>query len=92
MLAAIEQQAWPVALVILIGSLLAVIYIWKLIETLFFVKAEQRVQLCSEAPLSMLVPLWLLVGANIYFGIETEVLLRATATAVDLLGVANYHE
>ena len=92
MLAAIEHQAWPVALAILVGSLLAVIYMWKLIETLFFEKAEHRVQLRSEAPLSLLVPLWLLVLANIYFGIETEVLLKATATAVDLLGVANYHE
>jgi multicomponent Na+:H+ antiporter subunit D len=49
-------------------------------------------QLRSEAPLSLLVPLWILVLANIYFGVETEVLLRATGTAVDLLGVANYHE
>ena len=92
MLAAIEQGAWAIVLVILVGSLLAVVYMWKLIETLFFEKSEQRIQLRTEAPLSLLVPLWLLVLANIYFGIETEMLLKATATAVDLLGVANYHD
>jgi multicomponent Na+:H+ antiporter subunit D len=102
MLAAIEQQAWPIALAILVGSMLAVIYMWKLIETLFFQKAEQQEaeqqgteqgkKLRGEAPLSLLVPLWILVLANIYFGIETDVLLNAAGTAVDLLGVANYDE
>jgi multicomponent Na+:H+ antiporter subunit D len=34
-IAALEQQSWLVVLVILLGSLLAVVYIWKIIEVLF---------------------------------------------------------
>ena len=83
-LAAIEQQAWLIAIVILGGSLLAVIYIWKLVETLFFQTAAEDISV-KEAPLSLLVPTWILVIANIYFGINTELTVNAAEAAVKIL-------
>ncbi|HBC56132.1 MAG TPA: cation:proton antiporter, partial [Gammaproteobacteria bacterium] len=35
-LAAIEQGWWPLAFVVLFGSLLALIYVWRIVETAYF--------------------------------------------------------
>ncbi|MET0117658.1 MAG: monovalent cation/H+ antiporter subunit D family protein [Sedimenticola sp.] len=82
-LATLEQGLWPVALLVLIGSILAVIYVWKLVEAAYFGTPEGPVEV-KEAPLSMLVPMWVLVVANIYFGIHTDLSVglagRAAAT------------
>ena len=83
-LAALEQGLWPVALLILLGSLMAVIYVWKLVEAAYLTEPRGDVAV-REAPLSLLVPLWLLVIANVYFGIHTEVsvgLAREAAMAL----------
>ena len=84
-LAAIEHQAWLIALVILAGSLLAVIYIWKLVEALFFQPASEGKEVVREAPLSLLVPTWILVIANIYFGLHTELTVNAATIAAQVL-------
>jgi multicomponent Na+:H+ antiporter subunit D len=86
-LAAIEQQNWAIALIILAGSLLAVAYMWNLIETLFFQPVTPRAKAVREAPLSMLVPMWLLVIANIWFGLDTGLTVGIAETAVRMLGV-----
>lgn len=87
-LAALEQNLWPVALLVLIGSLLAVIYIWKLVETAYFGKPDEY-RYVEEAPMSILIPLWVLVLANIYFGIHTDINVGlATSAATALTGGA----
>ena len=40
----------------------------------------------------MLIPMWTLVLANIYFGINTDLTVSVAETAVRLLGVTAYHE
>lgn len=85
-LAAIEQQYWLIVVVILIGSLLAVVYVWKLVEALYFKPAnEARSPPVKEAPLMMLIPAWVLVLANIYFGFNTELTVGTAEQAVKLL-------
>jgi len=85
-LAAIEQQNWLIVGVILIGSLLAVIYVWKLIETLYFNSADKHAHAgVKEAPLMLLIPTWILVLANIYFGLDTELTVGTAEQAVKLL-------
>lgn len=56
---------------VLIGSLLAVAYIWRVVEAAYFgvVEAAPR---RAEAPGWMLTMLWLAVAANIYFGVQPE--------------------
>jgi multicomponent Na+:H+ antiporter subunit D len=92
MLAALEQQAWLIAFVILLGSLLSVVYMWKIFEALFFHRLACTAPPVTEAPLSMMLPMWTLVLANIYFGINTELTVGVAETAVRLLGVTAYHE
>jgi multicomponent Na+:H+ antiporter subunit D len=87
-LAAIEQQNWLIVGVILIGSLLAVIYVWKIVEVLYFKatdEMEQHNTAVKEAPLMMLIPMWVLVLANVYFGFNTELTVGTAQQAVQLL-------
>lgn len=79
--AAIEHDWWPVAGLILLGSILSVIYIWKVIETVYFKAANEKTAHVQEAPLSILAPTWALVAANIYFGINTELTVGITRMA-----------
>ncbi len=91
-LAAIEHQSWLIALVILLGSLLTVVYMWKIVEVLFFRPTTDTALTVNEAPVSLLIPMWVLVIANIYFGINTELTVNVAETAVRLLGITAYHE
>jgi multicomponent Na+:H+ antiporter subunit D len=91
-LAALEQQSWPVVLVTLLGSLLAVIYVWKIIEVMFLHPPPDSVLAVKEAPVILLIPMWVLVIANVYFGINTELTVNIADTAARLLGVAAHHE
>jgi multicomponent Na+:H+ antiporter subunit D len=38
-----------------------------------------------EAPAAMLIPIWLLIFANIYFGIDTELSVSAALLAAQTL-------
>ena len=88
-LAAIERGWWPVAGLVLLSSLLAVIYIWRVVEVAYFeppppVEGEGVIQ---EAPLSLLIPMWVLVAAIIWFGVSTEMTAGiAEMAAESLLG------
>jgi multicomponent Na+:H+ antiporter subunit D len=84
-LAALERGWWPVAVIILLASLLAVAYIWKVVETAYFHEPEGLAAEATEAPLSMLIPTWILIGATLYFGATasfTAGLARAGAEAL----------
>lgn len=86
-LAAIEQQQWLIVIVILLGSLLAVVYVWKLIEVLYFKSSSETQQTVTvkEAPIMLLVPTWILVLANVYFGFNTKLTVGTAEQAVKLL-------
>ena len=84
--AALEQGMWPVAGVVLLGSLLALMYVWKVVEVAYFREADPELGI-SEAPLSLLVPTWVLVLSNLYFGINaSDSVGIATRAAEVLLG------
>ena len=70
-LGALEGGLGWVAGLTLLSSLLAVVYIWKIIEVGVFQKPDGPIEK-AEVPLSMLAPTWILMGAAIYFGIDTD--------------------
>ncbi|MBF0589626.1 MAG: monovalent cation/H+ antiporter subunit D family protein [Magnetococcales bacterium] len=91
--ATLEQNLWPVAVVVLVGSILALIYVWRVVEAAYFIKpASQGIDQAgdvSEAPLSLVLPVWVLAAANIWFGIHTDLSLGiATRASAALLGGA----
>ena len=88
-LATLENGWWPVAVLILAGSLLAVVYLWRIVEIAYFKPPLANTESIKEAPMSLLVPVWMLVIANIYFGIDTRLSVQvAQAAAQSLFGVS----
>ena len=91
-LAALEDGAWPIAALIVLSSLLAVIYVWRVVEAAYFQSppADRKENgEVREAPLSMLLPMWALIAACVYFGVETSASLDVAARAAEfLLGAA----
>lgn len=85
-LAAIEQGWWFIVAIVLTGSLIAIIYIWKVVEVAYFKPLAKENREIQEAPVSLLIPTWLLIAANIYFGVNasltTEVAGRAAKTLI----------
>ncbi|HSM61157.1 MAG TPA: proton-conducting transporter membrane subunit, partial [Longimicrobiales bacterium] len=87
--AALEQGSWPIAAVVLLGSLLAVVYVWKVVEVAYFRPFPNGPGI-REAPLSLLVPTWLLVLANLWFGIDAKATAGVAVRAAEmLLGVGS---
>ncbi len=69
--AVLEPGYWPLAFLIVASSLLAVLYVWRLVEYAYFHASPEGAQ-SGEAPLPLLLPTWTLVAANIWFGIDTR--------------------
>ncbi len=69
--AALELGWWPIAMLIVMSSLLAVIYVWRIVEMAYLQPSPPNRQI-SRAPTIMLLPMWVLVLANIYFGIDAS--------------------
>jgi multicomponent Na+:H+ antiporter subunit D len=87
--AALAAGMWPVAGVVVIGSLLAVIYIWKVVEVAYFRDVDPDAGI-REAPLGLLIPTWILVLANFYFGIDASLTTGvATRAAEALMGIVS---
>ena len=84
-LAALEQGWWPLAVVILGGSLLAVVYVWRVVEAAYFRPPSEQAAGATEAPLSMLAPTWGLAAANVYFGLDTRLSIGAATRAAEAL-------
>ncbi|WP_281300206.1 MULTISPECIES: monovalent cation/H+ antiporter subunit D family protein [unclassified Iodidimonas] len=85
--AALEQGALGVALIvaILISSLMAVVYIWRVVEVAYFRAPADDLPPPREAPLVMLIPLWGMVGLNIYFGLDPQIPMELAGHAAQIL-------
>ncbi|MDA7759668.1 proton-conducting transporter membrane subunit [Amylibacter sp.] len=88
--AALERSAdnslfLVVALSIVLSSLLAVVYVWRIFEVLFLREADVSIP-SSEAPIMMLIPMWILAGSCVWFGFSTDLLYDvANQAALNLL-------
>jgi len=60
-----------VAFLILLSSLLAVVYVWRVVEVMYF-QEEHSAARSEDPPPSMLIPTWVLIGATIFFGFSTD--------------------
>ncbi len=86
--AAFEQNLWWIALLVLLGSIISAAYVWKIVEIAYFRKESDTKIVVKEAPLSILIPTWALVIANIYFGINAQFTgSQATQAAKAVLGM-----
>ncbi|MBD3647709.1 MAG: monovalent cation/H+ antiporter subunit D family protein [Pseudomonadales bacterium] len=87
--AALEREWWGVAVLVLVGSMLAVVYIWRIVEAAYFRTRAADAAPVAEAPASLLIPTWILVVANVYFGIDTRLTVGVSESIASILfGVA----
>jgi multicomponent Na+:H+ antiporter subunit D len=85
--AALRQGQWPAAVLVLASSLLAVAYVWRIVEAAWFAKPSEAAARATEAPPSMLIPIWMLAAAVLWFGVDaTGTMAVARAAAAALLG------
>jgi multicomponent Na+:H+ antiporter subunit D len=84
-LALIERGWWPLTVLVLVSSLLALIYVWRIVEWIYFSQPRIIIDDIREAPISQLIPVWFLVLANIYFGIDTSLTVGLSKIAAKSL-------
>lgn len=83
--ATLEQGYWIVAVLILVSSLIAVAYIWRVVEAAYFRDPSRHAREATEAPAIMLVSTWILIGANVYFGVDTSLTSSVARRAAETL-------
>jgi len=85
-LGALETGDWLIAIAIVASSLIAVMYVWRVVEIAYLTPAPADRKPVREAPLSMLLPMWALALICIYFGTDAQFTATiGTNVAQDLL-------
>jgi len=85
-LAALERGWWPVAVLVLVTSAMALAYVWRVVESAYF-RDFPGGRDTREAPVALLAPTWALVALNVYFGIDaTTTAAAAERAAAALMG------
>jgi multicomponent Na+:H+ antiporter subunit D len=84
--AAFESGPWGMVLVgvIIVSSLMAVVYIWRVVEVAYFSNTEATTVI-AEAPWPLLLATWTAVALNFYFGFAASLPLELSRTAALIL-------
>lgn len=69
---AIEAGYWPIAFFVVASSLIAVVYVWRVVETAYLKEPKDASTEARDPPLSMLLPMGAAAVATIYLGLDTE--------------------
>ncbi|MEZ5818306.1 MAG: monovalent cation/H+ antiporter subunit D family protein [Hyphomicrobiaceae bacterium] len=88
-LGALERGWWPLVFLIVASSLIAVLYVGRVVEVAWFREPSELAAKAEDPPLTMLLPMLILAAATIYFGIDTDASAGIAAkVATSLLGGA----
>jgi multicomponent Na+:H+ antiporter subunit D len=86
-LGALENGSWGVVFLIVASSLIALVYLGRVLEIAWLREPSAAVAKASDPPIAMLLPLVLLAVATIYFGFDTTWTAGIAGTAAKgLLG------
>ena len=69
---ALDKGWWGLVFLIVASSLIAVVYMGRVLEVVWLREPTPAMAEASDPPLAMLLPTLLLAAATIYFGFETE--------------------
>lgn len=84
-LGALDKGLWPLVFLIVASSLIALVYIGRVVEVAYFRDTSEAAARASDPPLNMLVPIVVLSAATIYFGFFTELSAGVAAKAAQAL-------
>jgi len=88
-LASFEAGHWWLGGLVVATSLIALAYVWRFVEAAYLSAPSGAMPTARDAPLSLLVPAWVLVAACIWFGFDTSFTVEAARrAALQLLEVA----
>lgn len=86
--AVMDRGWWPIAALVLVSSLMAVIYVGRVVDVMLFRQSRQPTPELSgmqEAPVSMLVPMYVLLAIGLYLGFNGSTTLNIAAEAASQL-------
>ena len=85
--AALEHGTLGIVLVgvLVASSLMAVAYVWRIVEAIYFATPASDLSAVREAPVPMLVVTWVAALANLYFGLVPGIPLRLATSAAETL-------
>ena len=69
---ALAADRFWIAAAILLSSLLALVYVWRVVEVLYFRPAKGLALEAREAPASILIPTWFLIAGVLFFGFRAS--------------------
>jgi multicomponent Na+:H+ antiporter subunit D len=84
-LGALERGLWGVVVAVVAASLVAVAYVWRIVEAAYLRPAEDAPAARAEAPAGMLAAALALVVLCVYFGVETSFSIGGARDAAQLL-------
>jgi multicomponent Na+:H+ antiporter subunit D len=82
--AVIEAGYWQIVAIVLFSSALSVIYLWRLIEVMWFTPSNSGDGRLPEQVM-IYAPLWILALANIWFGISASTITEMSYGAAQVL-------
>lgn len=83
--AVMDKNMWAFIILLMISSLMAVVYIWKVVEVAYFHDHPNASQTVTEMSWPVRFSAILLAALSIYFGIDTEFTLGVAAKAAAML-------
>lgn len=85
--ALLDDGKWPVLVAMLVSSLLAVVYVGRIVEAAWFRAPDEPafVSAPAKSPASMVMTIWVLAGISVYFGIDATIPAGLAEAAADAL-------
>jgi multicomponent Na+:H+ antiporter subunit D len=82
---AVNAGMWPLVFVLVASSLIAVVYVGKVVEVAYFRKPGDNLSEARDPPATMLIPMIILAAATIYFGLDTTWSAKIADSAAQIL-------
>ncbi len=70
--ACLEAGRWYLVVALLVGSIFAIVYVWRVVEIIYFGQPNDNACKAKEAPWTMVLPTIIMIGLSLYFGITAE--------------------
>jgi len=82
---AVLETSWWLAIVVLLTSLLAVIYVWRVVEQMYLREPLDNIQYGTPVPMMLIICTWTMILLSVYFGIDNRFPVRMATMAAEML-------
>jgi multicomponent Na+:H+ antiporter subunit D len=82
---ALDRGWWWLVLLIVASSLIALVYIGRVVEVVWFRPTMSALEKTADPPPSMLLPILVLAAATLYFGFDTRLTAGVAGVAAQML-------